>query len=58
VQIGIEGDLGCRYIVEASSDLVDWVVIGSAQNDAWNPRFTDSGSGGFRQGFYRVEFEP
>ena len=56
-QIRIEGDPGCPYNVEGSSDLLNWAPIPATQSSDGILQFTDP-EGGNIQRFYRVTFEP
>jgi hypothetical protein len=47
----VSGVAGTQYVVQASTDLVNWV---SLQTNSAPFNFVDTGAGGFQQRFYRT----
>jgi hypothetical protein len=50
--------LGCTGVIEASSNLQDWIPIGTNVADVADVLFTDAAAGNFPMRFYRVPLEP
>jgi len=51
----VAGSSGCRYVVEASTDMVNWVPV---QTNRAPFKFVDTQAGQFSQRFYRSVFTP
>ena len=53
--MAVDGVEGCRYIVQASTDLVNWVPV---QTNTAPFTFVDTNAGRFPQRFYRSVYAP
>jgi hypothetical protein len=58
LKVGIEGELGCCYTVEGSTDLVTWTLVATGANTNGNLQFVDPEAEASNRRFYRVMFEP
>jgi hypothetical protein len=47
----LEGDPNQNYLIQASTDLIDWVTLSNALPGSG---FIDSEAGNFKQRFYRL----
>ena len=58
VQFCLDGEIGRAYVVEGSSDLVNWTLLATSLNTDGVLRFSDPAKSNFPQRYYRVTFEP
>ncbi len=58
VMLRVSGPSGARYAVEASSNLVDWLPLGTNVASGGYFDFTDSSASGLRRRFYRARQAP
>ena len=56
--ITVSSQPGLIYVLEASTDLVNWTVINTMTASGTTLTFTDFSAGGFNQRFYRVRLGP
>jgi hypothetical protein len=57
-QVMIGGNIGERYSVETSSNLLNWVSAGNATNTTGTALFIDAGNTNAARCFYRVRLLP
>jgi hypothetical protein len=57
VRIGIDGEPGQSYSVEASTDLVTWTEVATVEEINGTLRFPDPQRTEWRQRFYRVRID-
>ncbi|MDB6057892.1 MAG: Immunoglobulin I-set domain protein, partial [Verrucomicrobiales bacterium] len=53
-QLTIDGAPGAGYVVEGSSNLIDWLTLSVVTNDSGAYQFTDGSATNYPQFFYRV----
>lgn len=53
-ELTLEGDEGAVYVVEASEDLVEWVILTTAVKGGSALVITDPDAASFSQRFYRA----
>ena len=49
----VEGEFGAQYFIEGTSNLLDWVSVGTVTNTYGAAQFTDGGATNLQQRFYR-----
>jgi hypothetical protein len=54
VALALRGDVGAVYELQASSNLVDWAVVGIVTNELGQCSWTDPEAGSVRAKFYRA----
>src|SRR4029453_13587366 len=54
VQLCVNGEIGRTYLIEASTDLVNWTLVAAPLNSDGTLRFTDPARDNYRQRYYRV----
>jgi hypothetical protein len=54
VNLSVTGDAGLRYLLEASTNLVNWTSLGVSTNLAGSIEFTDTRATNYFRRFYRV----
>jgi hypothetical protein len=57
-QLTLTGEFGAQYSIEASSNLLDWVSLGTVTNTYGTAQFTDGAATNWWQRFYRASEGP
>jgi O-glycosyl hydrolase len=50
----LDGDAGCTYVIDVSTNLVEWAPLGTLSNAVGRAEFTDSGALNSTSRFYRA----
>ncbi len=57
-RLTLNGEFGAKYSIEASSNLLDWVSVGTVTNTYGTAQFTDGAATNLWQRFYRASEGP
>jgi hypothetical protein len=56
--LSVNGDAGPDYVIQASTNLVDWADVFVTNSSALPFTWSDGGAGGFERRFYRIMLGP